>query len=640
MKRNTLKKTLSYLLTVCMLLSVFAFSSVYAENTLTLKSSSALSFGETNGIKYVVGLAESKTVADLLSNFESANITVSKDGTALSNNSKVGTGAAITLGDEKVYVVVRGDTDGDGIVSSTDYLQIKSYFLRTYTLEGVYLVAANAEEGDGITATDYLRIKSYFLGSFMLYPEVSNDTSNDTTSEEESSEPETSKEESSEPDTSEEESSEPDTSEEVIPDSKENYAKGKSYTLSGKLTYISALSDDGVILTNGIIPNAETVGQTVAFSGTNAVNTIVIDLAKVYTDINEIVVGGVRVNGNRQYGNVVIEVSSTNSSYSVVSNYKVANTMTNSTGTYNYSYRFSSNIAARYVKITFTSSDYVLTIGEIEVYGGENIDDSEAIAPEEPFAEGSDIRVMSYNILHPEWGNVAIAGRDTNVANIIMYYMPDVVGLQEVNEEWHNSLKTVLVDKGIYYPACQKNNSNLYNMTTFLYNSRTVRLIEEYVIDLDQNSDIRVLSVAIFEKLSDGKRFVVTNNHPAPTGQAENYERNFADLIRLSTDLMGKYKDLPVIQTGDFNTKEQSDMYQKYMDQTGLKDAKYVADVLVRSYNTFCGLNKDPKKGNSNCIDHIFVNDKTSVKLFNVVIEHDVSKTSDHIPIYADIELK
>ena len=81
-------------------------------------------------------------------------------------------------------------------------------------------------------------------------------------------------------------------------------------------------------------------------------------------------------------------------------------------------------------------------------------------------------------------------------------------------------------------------------------------------------------------------------------------------------------------------------MYKTFMDAAGVKDAKYDADVLVRDYCTFSGWQQAPKQGNANCIDHIFVNDKTDVKLFNVVIDHDVPNTSDHIPIYADITLK
>lgn len=259
-------------------------------------------------------------------------------------------------------------------------------------------------------------------------------------------------------------------------------------------------------------------------------------------------------------------------------------------------------------------------------------------------AEGADIRVMSYNILHQNWSNVTslvpVEGRDERVANILLYYMPDVVGLQEVSALWHQSLNELLVETGLYEKACEKNNANAYNMTTFLYNPRTVKLVDSYVIDLDKNSEIRVFSVAIFEKLSDGTRFVVTNTHPAPTGQAENYARNFADLITLVGTELVKYQDLSLIMTGDFNTKEQSSMYTSFMKAANVKDAKYEAKVLVRDYCTFSGWEAAPKAGNANCIDHIFVNADTHVKLFNVVIDFDVHNTSDHIPIYADIDLK
>ena len=256
-------------------------------------------------------------------------------------------------------------------------------------------------------------------------------------------------------------------------------------------------------------------------------------------------------------------------------------------------------------------------------------------------AEGSDIRVMSYNILNPNWGGNAIdLGRDRNVANIVMYYMPDVVGFQETYSGWHRALEKYLVDTGVYAFACQRTNAQGYNMTTLMYNTQSVKLVDEYVVDLDKNSEIRVFSVAVFEKLSDGKRFVVTNTHPAPTGQAENYKRNFADLLVIAEQQLEKYKDLPVIMTGDFNTREQAAMYKTFMEATGVKDAKYEADVLVRDYCTYSGWQKAPIKGNASCIDHIFVNDKTDIKLFNVVIDHDVANTSDHIPIYADIALK
>ncbi len=262
-------------------------------------------------------------------------------------------------------------------------------------------------------------------------------------------------------------------------------------------------------------------------------------------------------------------------------------------------------------------------------------------------AAGADIRVMSYNILHPNWSNVTdkvpVEGRDANFAKILMYYMPDVAGIQEVNAAWHSSIRKLLVDTGMYKQACKmKSNGKDYNLTTLLYNPNTVKLIDEYVLDLDAGSNIRVFSVAVFEKLSDGTRFVVTNTHPAPTSQAENYRRNFADMMTIAQKEMAKYADLPFIMTGDFNTGENAAMYQTLINTVKVKDAKYDAETLVRKQGTFLkgGWGGSFNNDESRCIDHIFINDKADAKLFNVVIDHDVEKTSDHIPIYADIDLK
>lgn len=261
------------------------------------------------------------------------------------------------------------------------------------------------------------------------------------------------------------------------------------------------------------------------------------------------------------------------------------------------------------------------------------------------FTKGADIRVMSYNILHPEWSSgasyVTIVGRDTNLKNIINYYKPDVVGLQEACQPWHFAVDKYLVKGGDYAFACASTSTKPYNMTTMIYNKKTVKLIEEYVVDLDANSDIRVLAVAVFEKLSDGKRFVVTNTHPSSRGYEETYKRNMGDLFKHSKTELEKYENLPVIMTGDFNTPEQSDLYTGFISETEVKDAKYEADKLVRKYSTFIGWpNGKFKEGSENCIDHIFVNKNTDVLLFDCVIDHDVEKTSDHIPIYADIVLK
>ena len=263
-------------------------------------------------------------------------------------------------------------------------------------------------------------------------------------------------------------------------------------------------------------------------------------------------------------------------------------------------------------------------------------------ADDPELAQGASLRIMSYNILHPDWSRIPVTGRVDTVAGILLYYMPDVAAIQEAGAKWHKALKPLLVDTGLYAPACRQSNAEgfIYCCTPFLYNPQTVSLVEEYILDLDFRDAARVFSVAVFERLSDGVRFVVTNAHPAPRDTPDKYERNMEDLTAFAADVVKKYEGLPVIMAGDFNTPEQTEWYQNFMHAAGVRDAKYEADVLKRNYSTYFGYQAVPNTENLDyCVDHLFVNDQVDVKLFNAVIDHDVENASDHIPIYADIGL-
>jgi len=264
-----------------------------------------------------------------------------------------------------------------------------------------------------------------------------------------------------------------------------------------------------------------------------------------------------------------------------------------------------------------------------------------ADAPE--LAEGADLRVMSYNIMHPEWSHVSVKGRNETVAAVPRCYMPDVVALQEAGAKWHKALSPLLVDTGVYAPACRQSNADgfIFCTTTFLYNPQTVSLVEEYILDLDVRNATRVFSVAVFERLSDSVRFVVANTHPAPRDEPEKYARNMADLTAFAAETVKKYAGLPVIIAGDFNTPEQSEMYLSFMNEAGVKDAKYEADVLVHNCSTYVGYPAaaDPDDADC-CVDHIFVNGRVEVRLFDAVVAHGAQTASDHIPIYADMHVQ
>ncbi len=264
-------------------------------------------------------------------------------------------------------------------------------------------------------------------------------------------------------------------------------------------------------------------------------------------------------------------------------------------------------------------------------------------------AEGATLRIMSYNILNQDYvpDNPLPPERDERFSDILLYYKPDVVGVQEANLAWHESFDMLFGASGAYLPACRYHDGTSTAQTTFLYNPLTVKLIDEYVIHYtdNDNSDIRVVSFAVFEKLSDGQRFLMTNSHPAP--HAGTYEIHIDEMIRIKSEEFAKYEGLPIIMTGDFNTRENQTQYTDILNALGMTDARYDEGVeLVRDVCTYTNLPNGEAVGgtiyaaNNNNIDHIFINNRVDAKLFNVIADHGVEYISDHLPIYADLVLK
>ncbi|PKM62609.1 MAG: hypothetical protein CVU97_04445 [Firmicutes bacterium HGW-Firmicutes-21] len=124
---------------------------------------------------YLYGVPFNTEYADFLSMLKST------EGIVLKNKSgEVKTSGLIATGDyiEKIQndelvdtktIVIEGDVNGDGRLTSADYLLVKRAFLGTYTLTTAFTKAAAITNGTGITTQDYLKIKRHFLGSFNIH---------------------------------------------------------------------------------------------------------------------------------------------------------------------------------------------------------------------------------------------------------------------------------------------------------------------------------------------------------------------------------------------------------------------------------------------------------------------------------------
>ncbi len=68
-----------------------------------------------------------------------------------------------------LMAIIKGDINGDGKVTSTDYLQLKNYFKGDMYLGLECFEAADVDNSGSLNSTDYLKIKKYMNGTVDLY---------------------------------------------------------------------------------------------------------------------------------------------------------------------------------------------------------------------------------------------------------------------------------------------------------------------------------------------------------------------------------------------------------------------------------------------------------------------------------------
>lgn len=110
------------------------------------------------------------TVTQLLNGLNnSSNVKVYDGNKERTGTYKVGTGMTVKLmigrtALQTLSVVVTGDINGDGGISITDMLAIKSDLLKKSKLSGAAAKAADTNGDNGVSITDFIQIKSHILG--------------------------------------------------------------------------------------------------------------------------------------------------------------------------------------------------------------------------------------------------------------------------------------------------------------------------------------------------------------------------------------------------------------------------------------------------------------------------------------------
>ncbi len=256
---------------------------------------------------------------------------------------------------------------------------------------------------------------------------------------------------------------------------------------------------------------------------------------------------------------------------------------------------------------------------------------------------GSDLRIMSFNILSEEWAaNATLAPRISGVTDCIRYYNPDIIGIQEVSAAWYPKLKEILGDT---YELINVNilNGKNNNYTALAYNKNTVKLIESdlYFYTVGNSQRLRLINAGVFELKISGQKLVVTNthfnaNHKGAEIETQNRLIQASEFIAKIKEYKDKY-NCPVISTGDYNCDESTTPYASIMDSGIFQEAKHSAAVKGTIVKTYHDLGKMPAN-EVNSIDHIFYTEGVDALYYTTIIDDAVIRSSDHNPIFADFK--
>ena len=214
----------------------------------------------------------------------------------------------------------------------------------------------------------------------------------------------------------------------------------------------------------------------------------------------------------------------------------------------------------------------------------------------------------------------------------IMTYLPDFVGLQEMQEGFtygnalmHTELLKTVGSEYAFVTFSQMGTNTYWN--PILYR-KTVWQIEaqDVLYPANFDNDMHRWQWALFSKISDpSQKYILLNLH-YPTSGNQTQQQAAADLVNAKIrELQALYPNVPIFVTGDFNANKSSTTFAKTVANTGLQPSF----TLTTNYNSI------------ESIDHVLVpSDQVSVLAYRVIKDHYIVLTSDHRPVFVDISLK
>ena len=266
--------------------------------------------------------------------------------------------------------------------------------------------------------------------------------------------------------------------------------------------------------------------------------------------------------------------------------------------------------------------------GNVELTSGALCSGTLLTETEFPLTAGSDLRIVTYNVLKESWGGTETSARAEVFGAFLDVYQPDVVGVQELCEKWVKYLPAHL-GKYKLIGTTRKNGGTSYS--AIVYDASKYEVIAQgcETYSYHASETCRNMSWAVFMDPSTGVKFAFISTH-WDFGTEDNKQQmrkvQADEMTKKIESLKAEY-NCPVIITGDFNCNNTSDSYKYFMGINGMTNALTDSEYY---YNA---------KGTSS-IDFVMITTGDGVfKGYRKLLENGLDVLSDHKANLADIDL-